>query len=687
MEERNERMALFDFGSKKKFEELKKCLDEENYDAAVVIADKISLHKAKSISELNLLGKAYKQHDDFLLAKDFFERSYEQRCSRTVLMDLMDCCLQLKDVESTERYFNEYQKLVPEDKVTQYKYRYEIEKKKGRDRNLLIMILEELKVLEYLEEYAYELARQYHEAGRKQECINECKEIILWFGVGDSVERARILLAYYRGEISLDEVQSEGKYRPKQYQEPVVNTEEQEIDGWIAKKAEKLREEVRKIEEDVNFRDEVRKAEEAARAREAARRASEIKRVKEEAKRAEELKKAQEAEKEKKREKEAKYAEELKKAKEEAKRAEEVRRAEEIARSREELKRAEEAVARAKEEARRVEETIKAKEEIGYVKDTEATDTEQSQSMLTESEQELVSQEWTKEIAAEVEEVFLEESIKEQETIFSLPMGEVEISKVEHEELVKLLQKKQVSLSEILKSFGRVESIKQQVIHSLDISLKTKENSYFLLMGEPKSGKTTLGLSMIRLLFELGLVSYDRTATIDALQLNQISLKAYGNQLRNCNLIIEHAGSMTEKTVESLIAFFRENKEKNCLILEDSENKIKAMVTKEKDWSVLFYNQVVLPEYTTEELVGFAYDYITKEDYSIDSIAAKVLRDKIDEIVKTHGKESSLFYVMQLTKQILSRAEQRVSNVLLGMVSQGKIQIGNYLIVLKEDIL
>ena len=659
MEERNERMALFDFGSKKKFEELKKCLDEENYDAAVVIADKISLHKAKSISELNLLGKAYKKHDDFLLAKDFFERSYEQRCSRTVLMDLMDCCLALKDVESTERYFNEYQKLVPEDKVTQYKYRYEIEKKKGRDRNLLIMILEELKVLEYLEEYAYELARQYHEAGRKQECINECKELILWFGVGDSVERARILLAYYRGEISLDEVQSEGKYRPKQYQAPVVNTEEQETDAWIAKKAAKLREEVRKIEEDVNFRDEVRKAEEAARAREAARRASEIKKVKEEAKRVEE---------------------EKKRAKEEA------RRAEEIARSREELKRAEEAVARAKEEARRVEETIKAKEETDYVENTvvEATNTEQS--IQTEVKQEVLSEEWTKEIAAEVEEVFLEESIKEPETMFSLPMSEVEISKSEHQELVKLLQKKQVSLSEILKSFGRVESIKQQVIHSMDISLKTKENSYFLMMGEPKSGKTTLGLSMIRLLFELGLLSYDRTATIDALQLNQISLKAYGSQLRNCNLIIEHAGSMTEKTAESLIAFFRENKEKNCLILEDTEDKLKAMVTKEKDWSVLFYNQIILPEYTTEELVGFAYDYITKEDYSVDSMAAKVLRDKIDEIVKTHGKESSLFSVMQLAKQTLSHAEQRVSSVLLGMVSQGKIQIGNYLIVLPEDI-
>lgn len=652
-------MALFDFGSKKKFEELKKCVDEENYDAAVIIADKIPLHKAKAISELNLLGKAYKKHEDFLLARDFFERSYTQRCSRTVLMDLMDCCLEVKDLESAERYFNEYQKLVPEDKITQYKYRYEIEKRKGRDRNLLIMILEELKVLEYIEEYAYELARQYHKAGRKQECINECNEIILWFGVGDSVERARILLAYYKGEISLDEVESEGVAYPKRYITPTVNTEVNEEESWIAKKAAKLREEVKKIEADVNFRDEVRKAEEAARAREAARRAGEIK-------------KAQEI----------KHIEESKKAKEEAKKAEEVRRAEEIARAREELKRAEEAVARAKEEAKRMEETIKAKEEVGSAKEI-ITQTKQSTKI------EPIIEDLTKKMVAEVEEAFLEETLKESKSnaIFSLPLEEIEVSKEEHQEFANLLQQRQVSLSKILKSFGRVGSIKQQIICSMDIALKTKENFYFLLMGESKSGKTTLGLALIRLLFELGLLSYDRTATIDAMQLNQISFKAYGSQLRNCNLIIEHAGSMTEKTAQDLILFFRENKEKNCLILEDSKENIASVVTKQKDWSALFYNQITLPEYTAEELMGFAYDEIAKEDYSLDSMAAKVLHDKIDEIVKIHGRESSLSYVMQLTKNTLSHAEQRISNVLLDMVSQGKIQTGNYLIIFPEDIL
>ena len=191
---------------------------------------------------------------------------------------------------------------------------------------------------------------------------------------------------------------------------------------------------------------------------------------------------------------------------------------------------------------------------------------------------------------------------------------------------------------------------------------------------------------MIKLLFELGLVQYDRTAMMDAMQLNQISIKEYASQLKNCNIVVQHAGSMTEKTVEDLVKFFKENEKETCLFLEDSNIQMANLLSSEKEWTKSFYNQILLQEYTTQDLMGFAYDYITKEDYSIENKAAKVLRDKIDEIVKFHGKESSLSCVIQLAKETLRHAEQRVSTILLGMVSEGKIQDGSYLVIVPEDI-
>ena len=176
-------MAILGFGIKQLIEQVKQYTEEGNYEAAAEVADRIPSQKLKSVTELNLVGRVYKKNGDFLQARELFERSYETRCSRVTLIDLMDCCLQMKDVETAEKYFDEFHKVSPEDKTTLYVYRYKIEKGKGRERSLLISILEELKAVEYLEEYAYELAKQYHKANMVQECMNECNDIILWFRI------------------------------------------------------------------------------------------------------------------------------------------------------------------------------------------------------------------------------------------------------------------------------------------------------------------------------------------------------------------------------------------------------------------------------------------------------------------------------------------------------------------------
>ena len=414
-------MALFGFGYKKKIEEIKLRLDEQDYEAAAVIADGIPLQKLKSAYELNLVGKAYKCNGDFLQARNAFERSYEVRCARPVLIDIMDCCLETMELEGAEKYFDEYHKVAPDDKVTQYKYRYRIEKKKGRERRLLITILEELKALEYIEEYAYELAKQYHKAGMAPECMNECNDIILWFGFGPTVERAKTLLAYYKGEISLDEIKSAVVKQQTGYQ----------------KKEEK----------------------------------------------SEKKHKAQEAP-------------------EEAARLEEVEKKPPFDKKAMEI----------------IEEPVAVEQELETIEEP----------MTVEQEEETAE-----ELGAEVEEALeqqLTQILETEESLMDNSRGAEELYEPEaecvetgNERLTELLRRKKVSIPEILNNFGRIERIQKQVVKSLELALTDREKSYFVITGEPQTGKTTLALSFVRLLFELDIVKYDRTATIDAVQLNQVS--------------------------------------------------------------------------------------------------------------------------------------------------------------------
>lgn len=592
-------MALFGIGYKRKIEELKQKLEAQNYEEAALTADDIPVQKLKTAYELNLVGRAYKCNGDFLQARVAFERSYEVRCARPVLLDILDCCLEIKDLDSAEKYFDEYQRVAPDDRSTLYKYRYQIEKKKGRERRLLITILEELKALEYIEEYAYELAKQYHKAGMVQECMDECNDIILWFGDGSMVERAKTLLAYYRGEISLEEIRCAGaryraelehRYNESKQTDDREQKEETEHPGVAENQKTEELEELEVTEQ---------KPEHAA-----------------------EETLLQEA-----------FAEKIP--------------GEEIL----------------------LEEAALAEESPAEENSVKETSEEESVEEFVMPEIDLSGIDF--------------DDVREEEKLY-VPITDT--TEPANGRLTELLRRKQVDLADSFKNFGRVGRIRKQIIKSLELAVSDKEKSYFVITGELQTGKTTLALSFIRVLYKLELIRYDRTATIDAVQLNQVSLEDYGEELQNCNLIIENAGGMTKESVDSLLRFSKGNAGKTCVILEDSIRNLNKFLRVREDLNNLFNNQIHLGKYSAEELMGFAFDAIEKADYGIDTMAAKVLKEKIDEIVKDYGSDQRLMCTLKLVESVIARAEKRTGELILSMAAEGRIQQGNYLVIVLEDV-
>lgn len=637
-------MALFGFGYKKKLENIRKKLDEGEYQAAALAADEIKVHRLKTSYDLNLIGKAYKYSGEYMQARDIFERSYEMRCSRTVLIDVLDCCLEVRDFDSLEKYFNEYQKVAPEDRVTQYMYRYQIEKKKGRDRQLLIPILEELKALQYTEEYAYELAKQYHKAGMAEECMNECNDIILWFGFGPTVERAKALLAYYKGEISLEEIRSAGA----KYQEELERQ-------WLEEKtqaAEEARRQWKAAQEEAERPKAPEVMPEAACTEEA---------------------------------KETKTDFEWKKdTAETGSREQEPMAAEQNPEAEEMLSKPEywnhTAAADGQEDMDTEEDFVLPKIDLSGMgfDDLEEDDGEGTAENIKVT---------TPRTLGESDREELEKHhprIPERGEYF---VPDAEDTEVPNQKLAALLAERGISLPEVLHNFGRIERICKQVVDSLEPVLNDRNKAYFVITGESRTGKTTLAVAMIRLMYELDIIKYDRTATIDAVQLNQVSIEDYGNELKNCNLIIENAGGMTKESIEGLIRFSRGNKGKTSVFLEDTVRNINKFFKVRDELGSMFSNRINLGKYNAGELMGFAYDYISKEDYSMDARAAECLQNKIDEIVKEYSNDQRLDRVIREMEIIMSRAEKRTGELLLEMASEGKIQQGNYLVILPEDVM
>ena len=195
-----------------KTEEMRRKMQEGEYASALRILNTLDIKKVKNISDLKLIAQVYivnKKYDDAFQSQ---LRIYEKLRLRKELYQLVWLSIKRKNVTDAEELYEDYVKAAPSD-IYRYILRYQIDKLLDKPLDVLINSLEALKKNDYLEKWAYELAKLYYKAGMEEECIRECSDIILWFSDGKYVEKAKMLKAYYSGEADKDMIIKELKKR------------------------------------------------------------------------------------------------------------------------------------------------------------------------------------------------------------------------------------------------------------------------------------------------------------------------------------------------------------------------------------------------------------------------------------------------------------------------------------------
>lgn len=168
-------------------------IDDNQYIEALQILDEMDLEAVESTADLNLFADLYEKAERIDKKKDIYYILYKRNHSRYVLNRLLRLVLRMGDMEEARELFLTYE-MAGDVTLDTYELRYMLAKAEGASRKVLIDILQELKKEEYTEEWGYQLARLYEQEGRQQECIAECQDLILWFGEGRIVDKARELL-------------------------------------------------------------------------------------------------------------------------------------------------------------------------------------------------------------------------------------------------------------------------------------------------------------------------------------------------------------------------------------------------------------------------------------------------------------------------------------------------------------
>lgn len=169
--------------------------DEKKYKKALKVIQTLDMRQVRNISDLKVFADVYTKTEQFDAAKATYLRIYKKSRTKRVLYRLIYLAIRTGELGEAEDYYQEFIRMNPSNRDILI-LRYCIDKAAGVPVGQLIDILKTLKDEEYIEEWAYELAKLYHQAGRLAECREECEDIILWFGSGEIVERAKLLLEH-----------------------------------------------------------------------------------------------------------------------------------------------------------------------------------------------------------------------------------------------------------------------------------------------------------------------------------------------------------------------------------------------------------------------------------------------------------------------------------------------------------
>ncbi|WP_331477411.1 hypothetical protein [Mediterraneibacter agrestimuris] len=209
---------------KLKTEQMLELMNDGAYNRAAEIADTIDWKRVRNSTMLGTVSEIYEKNRDYQKSYEVLRVAYNRaEGSRKIISRLCTLALRTGNVDEAIDYYDDFMELAPKD-PNQFILKYRILRAQRAPIEQQIHALEAFKKAEYIEEWAYELAKLYQEAGMTRECLEECDDLILWFSEGQYVYQTMELKMQYK---PLTPSQQE-KY-DRRYEKMSVSNETEEI--------------------------------------------------------------------------------------------------------------------------------------------------------------------------------------------------------------------------------------------------------------------------------------------------------------------------------------------------------------------------------------------------------------------------------------------------------------------------
>ena len=227
------------------------------------------------------------------------------------------------------------------------------------------------------------------------------------------------------------------------------------------------------------------------------------------------------------------------------------------------------------------------------------------------------------------------EELSEEETDVDDSTAEDINEEEEHKEPRQITaEESKKLLREFLDHYSGVEGLDKQVIKVFQNMLKNNNetNDFLYIMGDVKSGKTTLAMDIIKLVSTIRSRNNYKVAKVNGVSLNGKNIRGFLQKLDTCDVIIEKAASIEPGLFVEIMEMFDKSETKRIVVFEDERSLSDKFFEKNTEILEKFDNMIKLKHNKVKDWAKVAVEYAESQGYTIDEMGLLALHAKIDQL-------------------------------------------------------
>lgn len=181
--------------------------------------------------------------------------------------------------------------------------------------------------------------------------------------------------------------------------------------------------------------------------------------------------------------------------------------------------------------------------------------------------------------------------------------------------------------------------------------------SNVIVMGDEKTGKTTMAIEIIKLVNKKSDRRSRKVAKISADTLNKKSFTKVLEKIKGCDLIVENAQDIHITTVQEMVKALAPNNIDSIIILEAETEPMEEILSSTFSLGQTFDHIIKIKQYNIREWVAYGSEYAKTQGYKLDEVAELALFKTIDEAFGTH-KGISKLDVEEIIDKAIARSDR-----------------------------